>query len=151
MATTIKSQHSDSGEHEPVSSFYGANRPTGELMERVDDDVQTFRDKSGRFTPNHETPLSERVAESIDRATVSLQKAAKKTAATAQSGARSTAQAVRDHPAMTAAVLGGLATAAYAGVRIFKASKDSNGRIETSVTPKRRIAVATKPAPKRKH
>lgn len=150
---TTKSPLAPEQGHDPhtVSAFYSTNGPVGELMEHVDDDVHTLRDKTGKFISGHDTPLSERVVESIDRAAVTVQKVAKQTAASAQSGARSTAQAVREHPAMTAAVLGGLATAAFAGVRMYKASKENSGPIATPTAPKRRVAVSAKPVSKRKH
>jgi ElaB/YqjD/DUF883 family membrane-anchored ribosome-binding protein len=151
--TTTKSQLAQEEDQSPhtVSTFFGANGPAGELMEHFEDDVHTMRDKSGRFVSDHVAPLSDRVAHTIDRAAVSVQKVAQKTAATAQSSARTTAQAVREHPAMTAAVLGGLATAAYAGVRIYKASKEGNGTVIVPSTAKRRVAAASKTISKRKH
>jgi ElaB/YqjD/DUF883 family membrane-anchored ribosome-binding protein len=154
MTITTKSQLAPEKGSEPhsVSAFYGANGPVGELMEHVEDEVHTLRDESGRFTAHRDTPFGDRVADTIDRAATSVQKAAKKTAASAQSGARSTAQAVREHPGMTAAILGGIATAAYAGVRIYKASKEDHGVADaTIVAPKRRVASASRTVSKRKH
>jgi ElaB/YqjD/DUF883 family membrane-anchored ribosome-binding protein len=152
MTITAKSQlgPEKGGELQPVSSFYSANGPIGDVIDDFDDDVHVVRDRNGRFAAGDESPVIERVADGISRAAKSVQKTAKVTAVRAQDGARTTAQAVRDHPAMTAAVLGGLATAAYAGVRIYKARQEPMEDSVERAAPKRKVSTS-KPLSKRKH
>jgi hypothetical protein len=133
----------------PVSSYYNMNGPIADVIADIDDEVR-IRGRDGRFVSDGDIPVIDRVAESISRAAKSVQQTAKTSATRAQQGARSTAQAAREHPAMTAAVLGGIATAAIAGVRLYKARQAPAQNFVEPATPKRRV-TASKPASKRKH
>jgi hypothetical protein len=151
MTITAKSQldpEQGSALH-PVSSFYNTGNPVGDVIADIDDEVR-IRGRDGRFVSDSDMPVIDRVAEGISRAAKSVQQSAKTSATRAQLGARSTAQAAREHPAMTAAVLGGIATAAIAGVRLYKARQQP--MVETNIA---RGPARTKPAakspPRKKH
>lgn len=154
MTMTTKSQlaHEQVREPQSVSSFYGANGPIDDVIDEVEAEVEIARDRSGRFVADHAMPFGDRMADQFDRAAHQVELLAKRTASSARSGARSTAQAVREHPAMTAAVLGGIATAAYAGVRIYKASKSepAPAKQQSQVAPKRKVTAA-RPGSRQKH
>ncbi len=157
MTTINKSTHGPEQGHDihAASSFYGGNKPINAIIDEVEDDVMKARDDHGRFAArvdsDRSSRTSSRVSDSVSRVAKSAQKTAKRTAERAQVGAKSTAQAVRDHPAMTAAVLGGIATAAYAGVRLYRARGATNGAAEGDSAPKRKAPAAAHPTASKKH
>jgi ElaB/YqjD/DUF883 family membrane-anchored ribosome-binding protein len=157
MTTTNKSTHGAAQDQDinPPHAFYGGNGPVNAIIDDVEDDVMTSRDDHGRFAARADSRYTDRfanrVADGVSRVAKSAQKTARKSAERAQDGAKTTAQAVRDHPAMTVAVLGGLATAAYAGIRLFKARSASNGTAEPSSTQKRKTAATVRQPTSKKH
>jgi ElaB/YqjD/DUF883 family membrane-anchored ribosome-binding protein len=158
MAMTLPNKASLSQEKshplQPAHGFYDKNGPVNAIIGDVDDDVMSARDDHGRFVAHLDSDRTERftnrVTDGVSRVAKSAQKTAKRTATQVQNGAKTTAQAVREHPVMTVAVLGGLATAAYAGVRIYKARADANGRAETRASSKQKTIVA-RPVANKKH
>jgi hypothetical protein len=151
MTITSKSQldPEKGGELHPVSSFYNAGTPVADVIADIDDEVR-IRGRDGRYLAEHDMPVIDKVAEGISRAAKSVQQNAKTSATRAQQSARTTAQTVREHPAMTAAVLGGLATAALAGVRMYKARQEPIQGFVERATPQRKVG-ASKAVSKRKH
>lgn len=151
MTITSKSQldPEKGGELHPVSSFYNTNSPVADVIADIDDEVR-IRGRDGRYVTDADLPVIDRVAEGISRAAKSVQQTAKTSATRAQQSARSTAQTVREHPAMTAAVLGGLATAAFAGVRMYKARQEPLSDTNLDREPARR-KPAIKTSSRKKH
>jgi ElaB/YqjD/DUF883 family membrane-anchored ribosome-binding protein len=152
MTSTAKGQLGPELTHErqPIAAFYNAGDAPNDLTATIEDDVQVVRDTHGRFSASEEHRLRDRVAEGISRAAQTAQKSAKLTRARAQDGARSTVQAAREHPAMTAAVIGGLAaTAAYAGARLFKARQDRHEPQTTPGAPLRKAVQRAVAVPKK--
>jgi ElaB/YqjD/DUF883 family membrane-anchored ribosome-binding protein len=158
MAMTLPNKASLSQEKshtlQSAQGFYDKNGPVNAIIEDVDDDVLSARDDHGRFAVRLDSDRTERftnrVTDGVSRVAKSAQKTAKRTATQVQNSAKTTAQAVREHPVMTAAVLGGLATAAYAGVRIYKARADANGSAGTR-SPSKQKNDAARPIANKKH
>ncbi len=108
---------------------------------------------------DHDTPdaFAERVGEVYDKTAERVTQFAHRTTERAQSGAHATAEAVKAHPIMTAAVIGGLATAALAGASMFRSQRrDSQGdnfhpERDDLITAKPRKTVASKAVKRKSH
>jgi ElaB/YqjD/DUF883 family membrane-anchored ribosome-binding protein len=77
----------------------------------------------GHYDQDATDPFVERVGEVYDKAAERVSQFAQRTSERAQSGAQATAEAVKAHPVMTVAVIGGLATAAIAGASLFRSQR----------------------------
>ncbi len=106
-----------------LSPYYQSHNREDDLIEVIgDQDQQASRTLSDKLSANG-GEIADKVSQSFNRAALSVQQRTRQTVERAQQNARTTAVAAREHPLMTAAVLGGLATAVYAGTRIFQARK----------------------------
>ncbi len=111
--------------------------------------VSAVRNVAERLNANG-GEIAEKVSRSFNRAALSVQERTRQTVERAQRNARTTATTAREHPVMTAAVIGGIATAVYAGTRLFQARR--NGDEQPLVAGKSDVTTPKRAAPaKRKH
>jgi ElaB/YqjD/DUF883 family membrane-anchored ribosome-binding protein len=110
----------------PESSIEAENLQA-KSVKLIDDVEQNLRAQQystvGHYAQDAADPFVERVGVVYDKAAERVSQFAQKTSERAQSGAQATAEAVKTHPVMTFAVIGGLATAAIAGASLFRSQR----------------------------
>jgi ElaB/YqjD/DUF883 family membrane-anchored ribosome-binding protein len=153
--------------HQPEPNFSYAQDPSrdtelvqAQSVQLIDNVEKSLRAQQygtvGHYDQDAHDPFVERVGEVYDKAAERVSQFAQRTSERAQSGAQATAEAVKAHPVMTVAVIGGLATAAIAGASLFRSQRRDAAQREPIadrddlITAKPRKTVAKAASSKRK-
>jgi ElaB/YqjD/DUF883 family membrane-anchored ribosome-binding protein len=124
--------------HEGLSRAYEFAGDVTDVAGNESTTIKARLEKTAAAASGRTAELADQVTEAATAASKVVKRKASETAAKAREGAHATAEAVREHPGATAAILGGIATAAVAAVAGVKYYQS---RTATAKKPARKSAT----------